>query len=97
MNNNQLSNNSISETEAIYKIVLRNVQPHNFVQLLPEAQSVILQEAETLLLCSELSTRQKKLLFDSLRSLKIDDYQIPIKIADEFQTEKTNFYNIKAG
>ena len=96
MNDIKPSQNLILEVEAIYKIVLRNLQPHNYSQLLPEAQPVILHEAETLLLCSELSLRQKQLLFDSLNSLKIKNYPIPFKIADELQTEKKNSHNIKA-
>ena len=90
MNDIKPNENSISEVKAIYKIVLRNIQPHNYAQLLPEAQPVILQEAETLLLCSELSTRQKQLLFESLESLKIKDYPIRFKIADKLQKEKNN-------
>lgn len=96
MNHIKPSENSISEVEAIYKIVIRNLQPHNYAQLFPEAQPVILQEVETLLLSPELSTHQKQLLFDSLESLKIEDYQIPFKIVDEFQREKTNSNIIKA-
>ncbi len=96
MNKFQSSDNSISEVEAIYKIVLRNLQPHNYAQLFPEDRPIILQEAKTLLLCSELSNHQKRLLFDSLKSLKIEDYPISVKIADEFQTEKNNFNNFKA-
>ncbi len=96
MNDIKPSENSISEVKAIYEIVLHNIQPHNYAQLFPEAQPVILQEAENLLVCSELSARQKQLLYDSLKSLKIEDYPIPFKIADELQTEKKNSGNIKA-
>ena len=59
MNEIKPRENSISEVEAIYKIVLRNLQPHNYAQLFPEAQPVILQEAKTLLLCSALSNQKK--------------------------------------
>ena len=72
MNNFKSSKNSVSEVEAIYKIVLRKLQPHNYAQLFPEAQSIILQEAKTFLLFSELSIHQKRFLFESLESLQKD-------------------------
>ena len=96
MNNFQSSDNSISEVEAIYKIVLRNLQHHNYAQLFSEAKPVIIQEAQNLLICSQLSTTQKQLLFDSLKLLKLENNQIILKIADGFPTEKDNFNNFKA-
>lgn len=97
MNNIKQSQNSISEVEAVFKIVFRNLQPHNYARLLSEAQPVILREAEILLSCSQLSTSKKQLLLESLKLLSIRNYPMPFKLSHELQTEKSNSHSIEVG
>ena len=86
MDSSQHSQNSISEIEAVYKIVFRNLQPDNYAHLMLDARPVILNEATNLLSCSELSTSKKQLLLKSLQLLRLKNHQIPFKLAHELQT-----------
>ncbi len=56
----------MTDLEAIYIIVLRNLAPHKYASLLPEAQEAMLREAETLRRCRELPEGKKRQLSDSL-------------------------------
>ena len=59
----------ISELEFIHMIVLGNLDPYKDTDLLPEAQEAMLQEAETLMHCPELTEDQKRQLSDAMRLL----------------------------
>lgn len=58
------------ETAAIYTLVLQNLIPHKYVNLIPEAQVVICQEAENLLNSPVVPDSHKKQLASSLNFLK---------------------------
>ncbi|MGK7872484.1 MAG: hypothetical protein AB4426_04000 [Xenococcaceae cyanobacterium] len=61
----------MTDLEAIYIIVLRNLAPNKYAELLPEAQEAMLWEAETLSRCPQLRENQKRQLSDALQLLNI--------------------------
>lgn len=60
----------MTDIEAIYKLVLRNLQAQNYAELLPEAQEAMLREVNCLLESPQLPDHQKKQLSLSWRLLK---------------------------
>ena len=58
------------ETQAIYTLVLQNLIPHKYIDLIPEAQVVICQEAENLLNSPVVPDTHKKQLASSLNFIK---------------------------
>ena len=56
----------ISELEFIFMIVLGNLEPYKYTDLLPEAQEAMLREAETLMNCPELTEGKKRQLSDAM-------------------------------
>ena len=60
----------MTDIEAIYKLVLRNLQAQNYAELLPEAQEAMLREVNGLLASPQLPDHQKKQLSLSWRLLE---------------------------
>lgn len=60
------------ETAAIYTIVRRNLQPENWQELLPEARTQIISEADRLLRSHLLSPNQKQQLLSLVESERSD-------------------------
>ncbi|MCT7976498.1 hypothetical protein [Laspinema olomoucense] len=60
----------MTDIEAIYKLVLRNLQVQNYAELLPEAQEAMLREVNCLLESPKLLEHQKKQLSLSWRLLE---------------------------
>lgn len=60
----------MKETDAIYKVVVRNLEGKNYCQLLPEAQEAMLREAQTLIGSPAVLDWQKKQISDLLDRIK---------------------------
>lgn len=61
----------MKDLDAIYKLVLRNLEAHNYAKLLPEAQEAMLREARSLISHSELPESSKKKITISLEILQL--------------------------
>lgn len=66
----------MTDLEAIYKLVLRNLQAHNYAELLPEAQEAMLREVHRLLESPQLPDHQKKQLSLSWQLLQQCDQSL---------------------
>jgi hypothetical protein len=60
----------LEETEAIFAIVLRNLAVANWMELLPEARSQMLQETEWLMQSDILSPGKQQQIRDRLQDLQ---------------------------